>query len=208
MSSVVRALSPVPSLPAESLRSAVRVNDNNLDSEVNLKELASDLGSFLNRSTLTDVVVYAEGQAIQAHKAVLAARSPVFQGLFERIAKENRPNMILINDLSFEVVQELIAFLYSGKVKMVSLELLSAAERYSIKGLKRICTKTLVKKLSMSTCVDTLIASHVNKCPDLEIAAVKYTASNWKYVRREKCCANLYNWPLLLVKLIDCMAKV
>lgn len=208
MSSVIRALSPVPSLPVESVRSSVRVNANNLDCEVNLKELAADFGTFLNRSTLTDVVVYAEGHAFPAHKAVLAARSPVFQSLFERLARENRPNTILINDLSYEVVQELIAFLYSGKVNLVSLELLSAAERYSIKGLKRICTKTLVKKLSMSTCVDTLIASHVNKCPDLETAAVKYTASNWKYVRREKNCGNLYNWPLLLVKVIDCLAKV
>jgi len=208
MSSIVRALSPVPSLPVETLRSSVRVNANNQDNEANLKELASDLGSFLGRSTLTDVIVYAEGQAIHAHKALLAARSPVLQALFERISKENRPNVILINDLSCEVVQEMISFLYSGKVNIVSLELLTAAERYSIKGLKRICTKNLVKKLTMSTCVDTLIASHVNKCPDLETEAVKYTAKNWKYVRREKNCANLYNWPLLLVRLIDSLAKV
>lgn len=210
MSSLIRALSPAPSttLGADTLRSTVRVSPTEFDQDFNLKELATDLDSLYSKSTLTDVVVYAEGQAIHAHKALLAARSPVLQSIFERLTRENRPNVILINDLSYEVVQELISFLYSGKVTIVSLELLSAAERYQIKGLKRICSRTLIKKLSKSTVIDTLIASHVNKCPELETATIKYVSSHWKHVRREKNCSNLYNWPLLLVKVIDCLAKI
>lgn len=184
------------------------MKENAAESEANLKELASDLGDLFSKSTLTDAVVYAEGQPIHTHKALLAARSPVFQSLFERLARENRPNVILINDLTFEVVQELISFMYSGKVNMVSLELLSAAERYDIKGLKRICSTSIIKKLSVSTAIETLITAHVNKCTELEAAAVKFVSNNWKNVRRENSFTHLQNWPHILIKIIDTLAKV
>ena len=190
---------------SQAARTSVRVK---LPREANLQELAADLDSFFLRSTLTDIVLYAEGQAINAHKAVLAARSPVFQKLFEKITSENRPPVILINDLSFEVVQELVSYAYSGSVKTVSLELLAAAERYGVKGLKRICAGELTKRLSVSTAVEVLIASTVNKCPQLESAAVKYVANHWKHIRRDKSCASLYSWPLILVRIIDCCAKL
>lgn len=190
---------------SQATRTSVRVN---FPREANLKELASDLDSFFSRSTLTDIVLYAEGQPIHAHKAVLAARSPVFQKLFEKISSENRPSVILINDLSYEVVQELVSYAYSGKVNTVSLELLAAAERYGTKGLKKICANELTKRLSVPNAVDILISSTVNKCPELETAAIKYVSGHWKHIRRDKSCANLYSWPLILVRIIDCCAKV
>lgn len=190
---------------SQATRTSVRVS---LPREANLKELASDLDSFFSRSTLTDIVLYAEGQSIQAHKAVLAARSPVFQKLFEKITSENRPPIILINDLSFEVVQELVSYAYSGKVNSVSLELLAASERYGFKGLKKICADELTKRLSVANAVDILISSTVNKCPQLETASIKYVSSHWKHIRRDKSCSNLYSWPLILVRIIDCCAKL
>lgn len=210
MSALIRALSPGPSSSRSGSAAipVVRVKENSADSEANLKDLASDLGDLFSKSTLTDAVVYAEGQPIHTHKALLAARSAVFQSMFERIARENRPNVILINDLPFEVVQELITFMYSGKVDMVSLELLAAAERYEIKGLKRICSGSIIKKLSVSTAIDTLITAHVNKCTELEAAAVKFVANHWKNVRREDTFGHLQNWPQILIKIIDTLTKV
>jgi speckle-type POZ protein len=211
MSALIRALSPGPSSSRSGSTTtsvAVRVKENSSESESHLKDLSTDLCDLFSKSTLTDAVVYAEGQPIHTHKALLAARSVIFQSMFERIARENRPNVILINDLPFEVVNQMITFMYSGKVDQVSLELLAAAERYEIRGLKKICSSSIIKKLSVSTAIDTLITAHVNKCFDLEAAAVKFVASHWKNVRREETFSHLQNWPQILIKIIDTMAKV
>lgn len=190
---------------ADKLRQAIRVD---VSSDDHRQELSSDLGSFFMKSVLTDVVIYADGQPIHAHKALLAARSPVFQAIFERSLYDRRPNVILINDMSYEVVKEMIGFLYTGKITLVSLELLQASEKYGIKGLKKICEATLIKRLSVSNAVDTLVTAFVHKSTALETASIKYVALNWKHIKRDKSFSTLYSWPIILTKIIDFMAKV
>uniref|UniRef100_A0A8C4X0N3 BTB domain-containing protein n=1 Tax=Eptatretus burgeri TaxID=7764 RepID=A0A8C4X0N3_EPTBU len=57
---------------------------------VNAREcrLANDLGDLWERNRLTDCCVYVRGQEFHVHKAILAARSAVFNGIFQHQVEE------------------------------------------------------------------------------------------------------------------------
>ena len=51
--------------------------------------LSSDLGALQDRGTFSDVTLSVGGRVFQAHKALLAARSPVFAAMFEHSMEES-----------------------------------------------------------------------------------------------------------------------
>ena len=51
--------------------------------------LSSDLGSLQDRGTFSDVTLSVSGRVFKAHKALLAARSPVFSAMFEHSMEES-----------------------------------------------------------------------------------------------------------------------
>ena len=51
--------------------------------------LSSDLGGLQDKGTFSDVTLSVGGRVFQAHKAVLAARSPVFSAMFEHGMEES-----------------------------------------------------------------------------------------------------------------------
>ena len=51
--------------------------------------LSTDLGVLQDRGTFSDVTLSVGGRVFQAHKAVLAARSPVFSAMFEHSMEES-----------------------------------------------------------------------------------------------------------------------
>jgi speckle-type POZ protein len=72
------------------------------------------------------------GTEFQAHKAVLAARSPVFAAMFEHEMEERKQGRVEITDVETEVLREMLRFIYTGKAggldKMAD-DLLAAADK-------------------------------------------------------------------------------
>lgn len=68
-----------------------------------------------------------------AHKAILAARSPVFDAMFSHEeVTEVTQRRVVIKDIASEVMEPLLAYLYSGDTREVgrySVELLAAADK-------------------------------------------------------------------------------
>lgn len=70
-----------------------------------------------------------------AHKAILAARSPVFAAMFEHGMEESRANRVQISDIEPDTLAEVLRFIYTGQVVGVdkmAQELLAAADKVSI----------------------------------------------------------------------------
>lgn len=64
----------------------------------------------------------------------IPGRSKVFAGMFAHNFQESVTNTVIVNDIKFEVFQELMRFVYSGKVRdmeRVGFDLLQAAEMVS-----------------------------------------------------------------------------
>mgnify|MGYP002652689147 CR=1 FL=1 len=70
---------------------------------------------------------------IQAHKTILAAHSPVFSAMFDHSeTKEAQEGEVKITDIEADVFEELLCYLYAGKMPDLSkfaLELFVASDK-------------------------------------------------------------------------------
>ena len=57
---------------------------------------------------------------IKAHKVLLAARSPVFESMLTNGMIESSSNVIEVSDIDYEVMKEMIGFMYTGFVSNLS----------------------------------------------------------------------------------------
>eukprot|EP00073_Rattus_norvegicus_P034866 XP_008759500.2 PREDICTED: TD and POZ domain-containing protein 2-like isoform X1 [Rattus norvegicus] len=125
--------------------------------------LADDVGELWENSLFTDCSLVVAGQEFRAHKAILAARSPVFRAMFEHEMLESLTNRIEIHDIHLQVFKEMMAFIYTGKAPhlhshSMATELLAAADMYDLQDLKVMCEDSLCRNLSVKTAVPTLMA--------------------------------------------------
>ncbi|XP_021045476.1 TD and POZ domain-containing protein 5-like [Mus pahari] len=124
--------------------------------------LADDLGELWENSLFTDCCLFVAGQKFRAHKAILAARSPVFRAMLEHEMKERLTNRVDIEDLDPKVFKEMMAFIYTGKAPnlqshSMACDVLAAADRYGMEALMVMCEDALSRNLSVENAAHTLI---------------------------------------------------
>ena len=133
--------------------------------------MITDMERLLESGTLTDVTIKCENRILECHKvgwfsqeiiyhfclqAILSARSTVFRAMFQHEMIEKKSNEILISDIDFCTVKDMVKFIYSGRLKDLADKsdlLLAAADKYDIKDLKNICCQHLAANL----CVDQVL---------------------------------------------------
>ena len=101
-----------------------------------------DLEQLLAGRYFADLTISVNGKTYPVHRSILAARSSFFKTMFTSNTREARSNHILINDIEQNVFEEVLHFIYTGKMKnsqMFTYELLSAADRYDLKDLRSMC---------------------------------------------------------------------
>ncbi|KAG5854793.1 hypothetical protein ANANG_G00041510 [Anguilla anguilla] len=139
--------------------------------------LADELGGLWENSRFTDCSLCVAGQEFQAHKAILAARSPVFSAMFEHEMEESKKNRVEINDVEPEVFKEMMCFIYTGKApnldKMAD-DLLAAADKYALERLKVMCEDALCTSLSVENAAEILILADLHSADQLKTQAVDF----------------------------------
>ncbi|XP_065205298.1 speckle-type POZ protein B-like isoform X9 [Planococcus citri] len=151
--------------------------------------------SLLENQELTDVIISANGKDYPAHKAVLAARSPVFRAMFKYSTRENMLNRVDIEDINEIVVGEMLKYIYTGKcsnLKKLAAELLAAADKYDLYQLKMICARTLLEGLSVENAAKVLVLADMHCVKELKNKVIKFIVSKptevlstegWKRIR-------------------------
>lgn len=92
--------------------------------------------TLLTNSQLTDVILYADGQKIGAHKMLLSACSDYFRNMFLEIPQDNL--VVVLNGISYSVLVDILKFIYNGEVSVdseVFESFLQTAEFLQISGL-------------------------------------------------------------------------
>ncbi|KAL5510530.1 hypothetical protein EMCRGX_G006090 [Ephydatia muelleri] len=166
----------VPCLNTRWRKNRVEISD--LDQEVmqemlayiytgkapNLKKMADSLLSVADKQCGLRQSQCLEGLGHQVgvagHKERPVARSPVFSAMFEHEMEESRKNHVEISDLDQEVMQEMLAYIYTGKapnLKKMADSLLSAADKYALDRLKVMCEEALCANLNIENVSDTLV---------------------------------------------------
>jgi speckle-type POZ protein len=94
---------------------------------------------------------------------------------------ESEKSVIQISDIEFEVLQELIRFVYCGKVsnlETVALDLLAAADKYGFLDLKKICEEYLMENFQVDNSLEILIIADLHDCPKLKSDVVHFIGKN------------------------------
>ena len=123
-----------------------------------------------------DFVFKVENEKIAAHRAILAARSPVFAAMFQPDRQQKSTNEVEIKDVTPAAFKALLRFIYTGRcqVGMWAEDLFMAAIKYDIKDLIQIGAKEMEKKLTADNVVRLLILSDLHQANDLKEAAMGF----------------------------------
>lgn len=117
--------------PTEVIAKQFAVNWNN-----HMNHVRKAFDSLLHNSELTDVILYAEGQKIGAHKMLLSACSTYFRNLFREFPQEHP--IVVLKGVSYTVLTDILKFIYNGEVSVDSDifdSFLQTAEFLQISGL-------------------------------------------------------------------------
>ena len=143
--------------------------------------LEDDVGELWENPLFTDCSLLVAGHEFRAHKVILAARSPVFRAMFEHQMEERLANCFEIQELDFQVFKEMMDFIYTGKAPTLhshsmACDVLPAADKYGLEGLKVICEDSLCRNLSVENAAHTLILADLHNIQQLKNEALYFIA--------------------------------
>jgi speckle-type POZ protein len=124
--------------------------------------LIAFLENLFDNMQFSDVNFNIGGREFLAHKVILSARSQYFAAMFKHPTKEQSTNQVKIEDIEPDVFQELLRFIYTGRVPLEKLETMAAslfisADKYLLEELKLNCENYLLHHMSPDNCVVLLI---------------------------------------------------
>jgi len=119
------------------------------------KGLAEDLKKLAVEEVLSDVVIICEGDVeLKAHRAVLVARSSVFQAMLT----QEISGSIKIPDCKPEELRDFLQFLYHPKLESYdhAAKLLDLADKYQVATLKETCEVHLMSKVTKDNAMEMI----------------------------------------------------
>ncbi|XP_058790485.1 speckle-type POZ protein-like isoform X2 [Phymastichus coffea] len=125
-------------IPDDNLKLSFRIY---IQFKKSKNKLVDDLKDIWKTKKYTDAVLVVKGEEIPVHKTILTARSPTFAQIF----KDNNSSKVYIDDFEPEVMEELLRYMYTGRIKKLIKYLKdysAAANKYNLKDLREICDKT------------------------------------------------------------------
>ncbi|XP_047063262.1 BTB/POZ and MATH domain-containing protein 1-like [Lolium rigidum] len=133
-----------------------------------------------------DVTFSVCDQLFNAHRCLLAARSPVFKAELFGPMKEKETQCIKIDDMDPHIFEALLHFVYTdfmlddghykeGKVAKLQ-HLLVAADRYGLDRLKVMCESKLCEGIDVETVATTLVLAEQHHCMNLQKACIEFMA--------------------------------
>ncbi|KAF3335133.1 BTB/POZ and MATH domain-containing protein 2-like isoform X1 [Carex littledalei] len=139
-------------------------------------DLHEHFGYLLETGEGSDVTFrLSDGAAFNAHRLILAARSPVFRAELFGPMMESKTNCINIQDMEASVFKALLHFIYTDSVPEQYVEshalaqhLLVAADRYGMERLKVACEEKLSGGVDVDNVGTTLALAEQHNCVQLK----------------------------------------
>ncbi|XP_047101206.1 ankyrin repeat, PH and SEC7 domain containing protein secG-like isoform X2 [Schistocerca piceifrons] len=141
------------------------------------KATAVDLGALLDAGDGAVVTLLAGDTRLVAHRAVLAARSPVFADMFRRVTVEGSSSQLVLSGTEGPVLRQVLAYLYTLQVPQLpsmAPQLLVAADVYGLSVLKAHCEQQVVAQLSVETAAAAGVIAIRHSANRLKQAAVAF----------------------------------
>lgn len=172
---------------------------NIVDSSCSQDENPVPIGEELFRSgKFSDVRIQIGSKEFFVHRCVLSLRSDVFDRMFSSDMIEARSNILKIDDLTEEIAEEMLRFIYCRKIDNLeknALELLHAAEKYNIEDLKMVSIRALIDSLTVESAAEMLLRANVYNSKVLKenlLVFIKtysrqiFQTEQWKQIERNQ----------------------
>eukprot|EP01032_Pedospumella_encystans_P011944 gene11944-13853_t len=136
---------------------------------------------------------------IHVHKLILCARSPVFRAMLLGEMTEEVNSEVVIEDCCPTAIKSLMSFMYTGSLSFECVshcvEVYSAADKYEVLGLMKLCEAYMLEKVEMSVAKvekDDFFtiwkAAEEKNIPKVENACLAFLDENDKQLKQ--------SWPL------------
>ncbi|CAO2192166.1 unnamed protein product [Urochloa humidicola] len=180
-------------------------------------DIAKHLGTLLDTADgKKDVSFTIDGETFHAHRAVLAARSPVFKAELHGSMAEATMASITLHDIAPATFKVMLQFMYTdalpgddelgdSPVEMFE-RLLAAADRYALDRLKLLCAKKLWDNVSVDTVATTLACAEMYSCPELKYMCIGFFAEEKNFkkaVLTEGFVKLVQQFPSIITELRD-----
>ncbi|KAG8087886.1 hypothetical protein GUJ93_ZPchr0010g9132 [Zizania palustris] len=152
-------------------------------------DIEAHLGSLLDSHRGADVTFVVGGEEFPAHRALLAARSPVFLAELLGNMSESTSPRITLRDIEPATFRALLRFIYTDEMAgddgveyeadsatHALTRLVVAADRYALDRLKLMCAQKLVDSMTAETVADILACAETNSCPELKKICIDFFA--------------------------------
>ncbi|CAL5001076.1 unnamed protein product [Urochloa decumbens] len=147
-------------------------------------DIGDHLGRLLDGADGSDVSFSVGGETFPAHRAVLAARSPVFKAQLLGSMADAKMPCITLNGVKPATFQILLRFIYTDALPgdeqleespsttttaiEVLKDLLAAADMYQLDRLKLVCAHRLWERVSPENVATVLGCAETHTCPELK----------------------------------------
>lgn len=149
-------------------------------------DLTEHLGRLLDNGDGTDVSFIVGGQTFHGHRALLAARSPVFEAALHGSMAEATMSAITVQGIAPEIFRFMLQFLYTETLPTddelgdfatrfkTFVQLLAAADRYALDRLKLLCAKKLWDNMTLDLVARTFSFADTYNCPELKTKCLDF----------------------------------
>ena len=151
--------------------------------------ILEDIKTALRDKMFTDISFQIgddEKGIVRAHKAILAARCPYFKAMFDSGMAERTQNLIKIHDVSLLVFEAILGYLYSDQVddtqevfKSDPMAIFTAADRFGIERLKRICEQSILSSISIDNACFILQAADMVGATMLRKRSIEFVVRHY-----------------------------
>jgi speckle-type POZ protein len=143
--------------------------------------LSGDLDRLFDSAQFGDAVLSCGGREFQCHRAILAARSTVFQAMFSNDMEERQNSKVTIPDIEPEVMAEMLGFVYTYHTlpgtlgfKHMAAGLLAAADKYDLARLKVMCEEALARGLTVENVANVLMLADLHSAEQLKARTIEF----------------------------------
>jgi hypothetical protein len=135
--------------------------------EVEESTETNQLKMMYQERSFADLEIKVKDRSLKVHKVLLAASSSVFR---QSLLELPEGSALELTDLDFEVAEEMINFVYDGRVKengKHSKQLLMVSEQFDMRRLKKYYEKYFFENLSVENIFETLKLSVKSNAQEL-----------------------------------------
>ncbi|XP_049795993.1 speckle-type POZ protein-like [Schistocerca nitens] len=156
------------------------------------------------------VMLVAGETRVAAHRAVLAAASPVFAAMFAHDMLEASCGQVSIDDVEGPVLRLLVAYTYTLQAPQLpdtAPQLLAAAEKYGLSALKAACERQLIAQLAVETAAATAVRAVRHSCPDATRAAVAFIKDHLQVMATRGWADALLEYPQEVIEFCSMLGE-